>query len=208
GAGHGGSGSCNAVIFRKLQFGKGRGWASARGKSPGLPRLAQGSRGPPPSLRGAKRRSNPFLRPHGLLRGACHRARIRATRWLAMTRGAGMLATAPPKSKGGHKARRFAETSPGHTGCPGGAEAPPGLEGYFEGYFFLAFLAFLAFFAFFAFLAIASSFGLMVKRDTRHARGGLASQQPQLQSNRFAGGCLALSRQCHRVIHSCYAFWR
>jgi hypothetical protein len=26
-----------------------------------------------------------FLLPHGLLRGACHRARIRATRWLAMT---------------------------------------------------------------------------------------------------------------------------
>src|SRR5438132_4172498 len=25
------------------------------------------------------------LWPHGLLRGACHRARIRATRWLAMT---------------------------------------------------------------------------------------------------------------------------
>jgi hypothetical protein len=25
------------------------------------------------------------LRRHGLLRGACHRARIRATRWLAMT---------------------------------------------------------------------------------------------------------------------------
>src|SRR5260370_30254678 len=39
------------------------------------------------SLRGAKRRSNPSLRKprHGLLRGACHRARIRATRWLAMT---------------------------------------------------------------------------------------------------------------------------
>src|SRR6059058_3563055 len=39
-----------------------------------------------PSLRGAKRRSNPdLLRDSGLLRGACHRARIRATRWLAMT---------------------------------------------------------------------------------------------------------------------------
>ena len=40
-----------------------------------------------PSLRGAKRRSNPsfFTRRDGLLRGACHRARIRATRWLAMT---------------------------------------------------------------------------------------------------------------------------
>src|SRR5439155_25182507 len=39
-----------------------------------------------PSLRGAKRRSNPILfRDSGLLRGACHRARVRATRWLAMT---------------------------------------------------------------------------------------------------------------------------
>src|ERR1700676_2275285 len=41
------------------------------------------------SLRGAKRRSNPafHLRRYGLLHGACHRARIRATRWLAMTYG-------------------------------------------------------------------------------------------------------------------------
>jgi len=43
-----------------------------------------------PSLRGASRRSNPYFlaffpRRDGLLRGACHRARIRATRWLAMT---------------------------------------------------------------------------------------------------------------------------
>jgi hypothetical protein len=41
------------------------------------------------SLRGATRRSNPAYfaqrRKAGLLRGACHRARIRATRWLAMT---------------------------------------------------------------------------------------------------------------------------
>ncbi len=38
-----------------------------------------------PSLRA--KRSNPCLseRIDGLLRGACHRARIRATRWLAMT---------------------------------------------------------------------------------------------------------------------------
>src|SRR5712691_11951403 len=45
------------------------------------------SRRPFSSLRGAKRRSNPaFLgEANGLLRGACHRARIRATRWLAMT---------------------------------------------------------------------------------------------------------------------------
>ena len=39
------------------------------------------------SLRGAQRRSNPWFSKwrDGLLRGACHRARIRATRWLAMT---------------------------------------------------------------------------------------------------------------------------
>ena len=37
-------------------------------------------------------------------------------------------------------------------GCPGGAQAPPGLEGYF----FLAFFTFFAFFAFFAFLAIVN----------------------------------------------------
>ena len=37
--------------------------------------------------KGAKRRSNPELSYpcSGLLRGACHRARIRAIRWLAMT---------------------------------------------------------------------------------------------------------------------------
>src|SRR5882757_4485110 len=42
------------------------------------------------SLREAQRRSNPFFlvaaKQDGLLREACHRARIRATRWLAMTR--------------------------------------------------------------------------------------------------------------------------
>ncbi len=40
-----------------------------------------------PSLRGAlaTKQSILPLRRHGLLRGACHRARIRATRWLAMT---------------------------------------------------------------------------------------------------------------------------
>ena len=42
-------------------------------------------------------------------------------------------------------------------GCPGGAEAPPGLERYFLAFFFLT--TFLAFLAFFAFLAIASSLG-------------------------------------------------
>jgi len=40
------------------------------------------------SLRGVQRRSNPScLAVHGLPRGACHRARVRATRWLAMTPG-------------------------------------------------------------------------------------------------------------------------
>src|ERR1700733_15184225 len=38
-----------------------------------------------PSLRGAERRSNPCSSKDGLLRGVYHRARIRATRWLAMT---------------------------------------------------------------------------------------------------------------------------
>jgi hypothetical protein len=44
---------------------------------------------PTTSLRGAlatKQSIPPFARLDGLLRGACHRARIRATRWLAMTR--------------------------------------------------------------------------------------------------------------------------
>ena len=31
-----------------------------------------------------------FLLRDGLLRGACHRARVRATRWLAMTAAAGL----------------------------------------------------------------------------------------------------------------------
>jgi hypothetical protein len=39
-----------------------------------------------PSLRGAEATKQSMLswRPDGLLRGACHRARIRATRWLAI----------------------------------------------------------------------------------------------------------------------------
>jgi hypothetical protein len=61
----------------------------------------------------------------------------------------------------------------------------PSLPNYFFLYvFFLAFLAFFA--AFFAFLAIASSFGLMDGNATpRPARGGLASQQPQLISEQI-----------------------
>src|SRR6266480_6309573 len=62
---------------RTRQFAK-RYWSTIRQSSTDLPE---------PSLRGAKRRSNPWRceRIEGLLRGACHRARIRATRWLAMT---------------------------------------------------------------------------------------------------------------------------
>ena len=37
------------------------------------------------SLRGAKATKQSILVVHGLLHGACHRARFRATRWLAMT---------------------------------------------------------------------------------------------------------------------------
>ena len=69
---------------------------------------------------------------------------------------------------------------------PGQSEAPPGLEGYFLAFF--AFFTFFTFFAFFAFLAIASSFEFNGwKRDTRHARGGLASQQPQFSSEQIRG---------------------
>jgi hypothetical protein len=83
-------------------------------------------------------------------------------------------------------------------------KTPPGPEDYF---FFLAF-DFFAFFAFFAFLAIVSSqefHGL--KRDYEACS---AEGQPHNildgKLNRFAACCLALSRQRHRVIHSCYAF--
>jgi len=46
-----------------------------------------------PSLRGAKRRRNPFFLTvwDGLLRGVYHWARIRATGWLAMTLTNGLL---------------------------------------------------------------------------------------------------------------------
>ena len=65
-----------------------------------------------------------------------------------------------------------------------------------QNYFFVAFFAFLAFFAvfFFAFLAIASSFGLMEGNATpRPARGGLASQQPQLISEQIRSALSAPS---------------
>src|SRR5450756_2652018 len=43
-------------------------------------------RSPPSGEGGCDEAIHPFFKPrYGLLRGACHRARIRATRWLAMT---------------------------------------------------------------------------------------------------------------------------
>src|SRR6266852_3774404 len=52
----------------------------------GLNRLFGAILGFVPSASLRAKRSNPdFLCGPGLLRGACHRARIRATRWLAMT---------------------------------------------------------------------------------------------------------------------------
>jgi hypothetical protein len=97
--------------------------------------------------------------------------------------------------KAGHEARLFCHRQSG----PGGARLRPSLPNYFFLYvFFLAFLAFFA--AFFAFLAIASSFGLMDGNATpRPARGGLASQQPQLISEQIrwlvSRGVTALSRR-------------
>jgi len=88
----------------------------------------------------------------------------------------------PPKIK--RRARGPPLFEIDRVGSPGGASAPPGLEGYF----FFAFLAFLAFFAFFAFLAIASSFGLMDGNATRGMLGGgPTSQHPQLQSQQIRG---------------------
>jgi hypothetical protein len=77
-----------------------------------------------------------------------------------------------------------------------------------KSYFFLDFLAFFAFFAFFAFLAMVSSQGLMDGNATRGMLGGgPASQHPRMQSQQIRGALPVLSRACHRVIHSCYAFW-
>src|SRR5258708_7921811 len=63
--------------------------------------------GPTPALRGAKRTKQSITqtRKNGLLRGACHRARIRATRWLAMT-----LRDVAPHSRGAMRPR-FANKS-------------------------------------------------------------------------------------------------
>ncbi len=61
-----------------------------------------------------------FARQDGLLRGACHRARIRATRWLAMTACLGCLkiessCVAVPAKAGTHNHRRLLEQKPSAT---------------------------------------------------------------------------------------------
>jgi hypothetical protein len=93
-----------------------------------------------------------------------------------------------------------------HAGCPGGAGAPPGLEGYF----FFAFLAFLAFFAFFAFLAIASSFGLVEGNATRGMLGegySLATASMTIPTDSQAA-----APRCHLVVMALSTvvtrFWR
>src|SRR3981081_2146712 len=46
--------------------------------------------------------------------------------------------------------------------------------------------------------------------ETRHEACSAEGQPHNIleyNPNRFAGRCPALSRRCHRVIHSCYAFW-
>jgi hypothetical protein len=73
-----------------IQFSKSRPVAARLNRAPWIARSSRamtigGGTDLSTSLRA--QRSNPFFlwRRDGLLRGACHRARIRATRWLAMT---------------------------------------------------------------------------------------------------------------------------
>jgi hypothetical protein len=65
------------------------------------------------SLRGAQAtKQSTLLGGHGLLRRACHRARIRATRWLAMTGATPSrldLAIVEPRSDAGSKSAHPAE---------------------------------------------------------------------------------------------------
>jgi hypothetical protein len=73
---------------------------------------------------------------------------------------------------------------------------------------FFAFFAFFTFFAFFAFLAIVNPLRVQWM-ETRHEACSAEGQPHNIldrNPNRFAARCPALSRQCHCVIHSCYAF--
>ena len=70
------------------------------------------------------RRSNPCFRKgiDGLLRGACHRARIRATRWLAMTKKRTKRATFQPPFRrwfGAHYWQVYLRPSSPRNGVPG-----------------------------------------------------------------------------------------
>jgi hypothetical protein len=103
--------------------------------------------------------------------------------WIARSSRAMTACLLSPRNQKRAEARCFVKSSR-ITGCPGGAETPPGLENYFVAFF--AFLTFFAFFAFFAFLAIASSFGLMGGNATRGMLGGgPTSQHPRSQSQQI-----------------------
>jgi hypothetical protein len=54
----------------------------------------------------ATKQSSFPLAGRGLLRGACHRARVRATRWLAMTEEAAEVADLPAARSGGRNGRK------------------------------------------------------------------------------------------------------
>jgi hypothetical protein len=72
-----------------------------------------------PSLRA--QRSNPWLsKPrYGLLRGGCHRARIRATRWLAMTKWRQSVGWAKAQLRRAHHLSPITHPNGGHASlCP------------------------------------------------------------------------------------------
>src|SRR6266851_9299513 len=115
--------------FRVRSLSDGGQVAPRRGRHTPSPRLACGA---PECAPGARRREalhrprrhcerseaihRATVRKHGLLRGACHRARIRATRWLAMTTKH-TLATSPR-----HAPEPLKNLPPkegvGNAGCP------------------------------------------------------------------------------------------
>jgi hypothetical protein len=109
----------------------------------------------------------------------------------------------PPKQKSGPEPAVFYLALPG---CPGGAKAlHPGLKSLLR---LLGLLRLLRLFRLLRFLShsILSGFNGL-KRDTEAC---LAEGQPrnilEHNPNRFAARCRVLSRRCHHVIHSCYAF--
>ena len=92
---------------------------------------------------------------------------------------------------------------------PGRSAAPPGLESYFLKLLLLGFLRLLRLFRLLRFLShsILSRFKWM---ETRHEACSAEGQPHNIlehNPSRFAARCPAPSRQCHRVIHRCYAIW-